>query len=392
MATSTRRSRKWPIFKMPRFARSSSSTSSQQRVLALVTDAYGGYGGIAQYNRDLFFALSEISETIEIDVLPRLAPCQLETIPRKVTQHPPVRGRLAYGASALAFALRRRPTVIFNGHLYHGPLASYIARLTGAKLVTQVHGTEIWGDVSRERRRSLEFSDLVLTVSRDTRARVLAKTDVEPEKVVVLNNTVSADFTPGDRLASRKRFGLTDELAIVTVARLDVREGYKGHDRVIPLLGQLISLGRSVCYLIAGVGNDQPRLKRLAKSSGVDSYVRFLGKVPREHLPDLYRAADLFALPSAGEGFGIAFLEAMACGTRAIGLAVGGAPDALGDGQLGVCVPPKQFEEALLRLATATPPARQPLSAAVHDRFGQSSFKSQCNHLMRLVCQNAFDR
>lgn len=347
---------------------------SPLKILALVTDAFGGYGGIAQYNRDLLTALAAASSAIEIDVLPRVAPCKLETLPGRIRQHKPIRGREGYSLSALAIALSRRPALIFNGHLYHGPLARHIAQLTGARLVTQVHGTEIWGEISPKHRRSLEASDLVLAVSRDTRSRVLAHADIEPEKVVVINNTVGAGFTPGDRNAARKRFALTDELAIVTVARLDGRDGYKGHDRIIPLLPQLASNGRRVAYLIAGIGDDRSRLEWLAKCHGVSASVKFLGKVPAGHLPDLYRAADIFALPSTGEGFGIAFLEAMACGTPAIGLAIGGAPDALADGELGVCVPRHQFADAFMKIATAPRPAPEALSAAVHHRFGRESF------------------
>jgi hypothetical protein len=57
--------------------------------------------------------------------------------------------------------------------------------------------------------------------------------------------------------------------------------------------------------------------------------VRFLGAVAEGDLPDLYRAADVFVMPSTGEGFGIAFIEAMACGTSAVGLSAKGDRDAL---------------------------------------------------------------
>lgn len=364
---------------------SNQSKAGQQRVLALVTDAFGGYGGIAQYNRDLISALAETSDSIAIEVLPRMAPGALETMPRSVRQHPPVSGRVAYTISALACALRQRPTMVFNGHLYHGPLAHTIAKLTGAKLVSQLHGTEIWGDVSQKHRRPLEASSLVLTVSRDTRASLLNKADIVPEKVVVLNNTIGADFTPGDRTSARQRFGLTKELTILTVARLDAREGYKGHDKIIPLISQIASQGRQVCYLIAGIGDDRPRLERIAKDYGVERQVKFLGKVPREHLPDLYRASDLFALPSTGEGFGIAFLEAMACGTPAIGLAIGGSPDALKDGKLGDCLQAEDFAGAFLSALTKPRPSPEVLSAAVHSCFGFESFKAQCHRLLTIA-------
>jgi phosphatidylinositol alpha-1,6-mannosyltransferase len=360
------------------------SVARRHRILMLVTDAFGGYGGIAQYNRDLISAFAETSEACDIDVFPRLAPCTLEPLPRSVKQHAPIGNRVNYTLSVLAFVVRKRPTIVFNGHLYHGPLAHRIAGLTGAKLVSQLHGTEIWGNLSRLHRRPLEASDLVFAVSRDTRAKALSKIDIAPEKVVVLSNTVGADFRPADRRAAREHFGLSDEFAVLTVARLDAREGYKGHDRVVPLIARANAQGRRAVYLIAGTGNDEPRLRQLAKAHDIEDSVRFLGKVPRIDLPDLYRAADLFALPSTGEGFGISFLEAMACGTPAIGLAAGGAPDALGDGKLGICVEEKDFAAAFLKALTDAPSDAR-LSAAVHTRFGFASYKAQCSRLMALA-------
>lgn len=314
------------------------ATSGGERVLALVTDAFGGYGGIAQYNRDFVTALAKLPQVQRIVVLTRLAPSPLEPLPNKVHQPAALFGRWRYAAAALFLALRTRPSVIFCGHIYHGPLARVLARLVGAKLVSQLHGTEVWGPVARWQLRALESSDFVLTVSRDTRARLLAKADIAPERVQVLNNTVGDQFTPGDRQRARAKFSVGNEFVVLTVARLDARDGYKGHDRIIPLVADCKRMGRAVTYLIAGIGDDRKRLEALVEEQGVGEQVRFLGKVAYADLPDLYRAADLFALPSTGEGFGIAFLEAMACGTPALGLAVGGAPDALGDGQLGQCL------------------------------------------------------
>lgn len=352
-----------------------------ERVLALVTDAFGGYGGIAQYNCDLISALAATPEVVCIDVLPRLAPGKVENLPASVRQHVPIHRRIRYALRAITLALRNPPTIIFNGHIYHGPLSHAIARLTGAKLVSQLHGTEIWGDLPARVRRPLEASGLVLTVSRDTRARFLAKANVEPERVLVLNNTIGNDFQPVDRQAARAKFELTNEFALLTVARLDAREGYKGHDRIIPWIAKVAADFR-IRYLIAGVGDDRARLERIAETYGVADRVTFLGKVPREDLPALYNAADLFVLPSSGEGFGIAFLEAMACGTPAIGLAVGGAPDALGEGMLGACVAEGELHQALSDALRSPPIDPGALSAAVHKRFGQAVFRAGVTQML----------
>ena len=83
--------------------------------------------------------------------------------------------------------------------------------------------------------------------------------------------------------------------------------------------------------------------------------MRFLGAVDQNCLVDAYRAADLFVMPSTGEGFGIAFLEAMACGTPALGLDVAGARDALADGELGTAVSDEDDLPAAIARLLATP-------------------------------------
>jgi phosphatidylinositol alpha-1,6-mannosyltransferase len=345
------------------------------KILALVTDAFGGYGGIAQYNRDFLEALASLDGLEALHVLPRIAPEQRYEVPEGITQHKPIAGRMAYSFAALRVAFKLRPDIVICGHVYHGPLAVRIAGACGAKLTSQLHGTEVWKPLARKHLDPLVQSDLVFCVSRDTKSRYRAQAGNRSNNEVVIHNTVGDHFQSGDRSAARARFGISNETVILTVARLDERNGYKGHDRVIDVLPSLLIDGRNVVYLVAGVGNDRPRLERRAKDLGVAKFVRFLGKVPDDTMPDLYRAADLFALPSTGEGFGIVFVEAMACGTPAIGLNVGGAPDALGDGELGWCVSEADFPAALVRALDSGQPTRGSLPAMIRSRFGRAVFQ-----------------
>jgi phosphatidylinositol alpha-1,6-mannosyltransferase len=169
------------------------------------------------------------------------------------------------------------------------------------------------------------------------------------------------------------------EFVILSVGRLDTQQRHKGHDRIISQLAQLTSpSGKRLCYFVAGDGDDRGRLEELARENQVSDRVRFLGFVERSCLPDLYRASDLFALPSTGEGFGIVFLEAMACGTPAIGLKVGGAADPLADGELGWCVEADAFPEALQSAVSSPPPRHcQVLSQEIHERFGRRRFRER---------------
>jgi phosphatidyl-myo-inositol dimannoside synthase len=180
-------------------------------------------------------------------------------------------------------------------------------------------------------------------------------------------------------------FGLKAQKVLLSVGRLDARERYKGQDRVIRLLPALRERLGDVVYLIAGDGDDRPRLEALSRDCGVAEHVCFLGQVSDADLPDLYRAADLFVLPSTGEGFGIVFLEAMASGTPALGLAVMGAVDALADGELGDAVDEAGLFEAVVRRLQL--PRRDPaaLAAAVGTRFGRAAFRERATQMFGLL-------
>jgi len=357
-------------------------------MLAIVTDAFGGRGGIAQYNRDFLGALAETGAVSSITVLPRQAPDPF-AVPERIEQTPARPGWISYSVAALRTALLRPIDLVFCGHLYMAPLATLISRFKRAKLIVQAHGIEAWRRPSRSQRVALEGADLVLCVSRHTRAAVLSWAALAPERVLVVPDTVRESFTPGDSSTQRAALALEGKRVLLTVGRMDSRERYKGQDRVITAIPNLLAKGHDICYLVVGEGSDRIRLEALARDAGVSKCVRFLGRVGLESLVEIYRMADLFVMPSTGEGFGVAFLEAMASGTPALGLDVAGARDALADGELGTAVSATEFTSTLARLLVEPNPDPGALAAATCARFGRQTFAAGASTALNRLIEAA---
>lgn len=112
------------------------------RTLALLTDAFGGHGGIAQYNRHFLTALCQSPECEEVVALPRLVFKQEEPLPQKLTWlRQGLGGKLRYFlALARLLATDRRYDVIYCGHINLLPAAAFARWLTGARLILQIRG------------------------------------------------------------------------------------------------------------------------------------------------------------------------------------------------------------------------------------------------------------
>lgn len=352
-------------------------------MLALVTDAYGGRGGVAQYNRDFLGALAESGLFSSITVLPRLAP-DPDRPPSAIQQLPARLGRVPYSIAALRTAFLHRIDLVCCGSLLMMPLAALIAWIKGAKLILQTHGVEVWPRPSKLQCVAAERADVVLSVSRYTRGAVLAWAAIAPERVLVLPDTVRDMFTPSDASSQRAAWGLDGKRVLLTVGRMAASERYKGHERVMAAIPELVKQGHDICYLIVGSGDDRARLEAIAVELGVNDRVKFLGAVDPQTLLETYRAADLFVMPSTGEGFGIAFLEAMASGTPALGLDVAGARDAL---ELGVAVSENDLMRAIGRLLAQSRPDRHALAEDVRARFGPQRMKEGAWSAVRRVME-----
>jgi phosphatidylinositol alpha-1,6-mannosyltransferase len=349
--------------------------------LVLVTDAFGGHGGIAQYNRDLMTALAAGPGPHRIVVLPRHGRGD-GALPPGVRQLKAHGNQIVYSLSALGAAATLGPfDFVYCGHMHLSPLAALIAWFLGIPLWLQLHGWEAWEKPSGSERRAAERARLITAVSRYTRRRFLSFTGIEPSRVQVLPNTVDDCFSAGaksDRLLDR--YGLRGKRILLTVGRLDPHERRKGHDKVIQALAEVGKTFPDVVYLVVGQGEDRARLQALARSLGVDNAVLFTGGVAPDELPQLYRLADLFVMPSTQEGFGIVFLEAAASGVAVVGGNVDGSTDALADGALGIAIDPANTG-ALVQAIKQGLQGRAPDASAVH-RFRFENFAGRVGDLV----------
>lgn len=305
----------------------------------------------------------------------------------------PVRGAAAWPASIRSAgfatlltgaALYERPSLVISTHLNFGPLARAMRGFLRTPYVLVAHGIDVCPDLSRARLRALREADAVWAVSRWT-ARRLVEIGVDSSRIHRVPNTVSGDdFVMGPVDAElRSRYALRpDEKVVLTVARLDSREGYKGYDKVLRALPGIARVVGRVRYLVVGTGTDAARLLRLAADLGIADRLTMCGFVPDGEMAAHYRLADAFAMPSSAEGFGIVFLEAMACGVPVLAGNRDGSVDALADGELGRLVDPDDVAEiatGLIDLLERRGPAfwfdPHALRKACLDRFGQAAFR-----------------
>lgn len=185
------------------------------------------------------------------------------------------------------------------------------------------HGIEVWRPYTWVERLALRGARRILCVSDYTRREMQRRIALPDERFIVVPNGLDPQFesTPVEPTTVR------GDPIILTVARLDARERYKGVDHLIEAMPAVRLIVPDARLRIIGVGSDLPRLQELAMSLGGADAVDFAGFVDDDGLRAAYRDCALFALPSKGEGFGIVFLEAMAQGKPCLGARAGATPE-----------------------------------------------------------------
>lgn len=335
------------------------------RLAVVTTDFRPQFGGIASLFSVLARACSEKCQVLVLATWVEGAQAFDSQQPYSVIRVPgfPVFREWAFISHLLRLHRTEGLDVVACASWFPAGLVAYLMWLfRKTPYLVWAHGSEIIDDWRTPRRvvksclrplkkLILERSAGIVADSRYTETLVLNQ-GVSPRLIHVVTPAIDINrFTPSPPTAAvRSRYRKGASHCLLTVARLDP---HKGHAMVLRALATSLRDIPGIRYLIAGSGPQEAALRNLALSLAVERQVDFLGYVPDEDLPDLYRVADIFVMPSGVlpgrldyvEGFGIAYLEASACGKPVIGGRSGGSEDAVVDRVTGILVNPEDQAE-----------------------------------------------
>ena len=233
--------------------------------------------------------------------------------------------------------------------------------------------------------RVMSVADGIVVSTDEERQDVIRHYDAPPRNIEVIPAGVNLDmFQPVDRDVARAELGIKEERVILYVGRIEPLKGIDILLRAVPML----EYGQDLRVLVVGgnPGNDAEldRLKSLTSELGIGDTVTFTGSVPQSTLPTYYSAADVFVLPSHSESFGLAPLEAMACGTPVVVSRVGGMKTFVNSGENGYLVPwrcPESFAQRL-DVLLANPELRHAMGQAARQKALSMGWDSVADQML----------
>jgi phosphatidylinositol alpha-1,6-mannosyltransferase len=269
--------------------------------------------------------------------------------------------------AALKHGLRDNLKQIHCDQVQSGLVGYLLNKLLGKPYTVCTYGMEITGGGS-QRLKSLVLrkASQIITISQFTKESLIKKLKVPEEKICLIPPGTDVNhFQPGiDYQQVVEKYHLEGKRVILSVGRLNRDSRYKNFDSVIRIMPRILKKVPNAVYLIVGSGDDLEHLQDIAAQMGVSSRVIFAGQVSYADLPKFYNACQVFVMVSkdetaegktSGEGFGIVYLEANACGKPVIAGEAGGAREAAVDGYTGLLVSPDNSEEivnAVVKLLT----------------------------------------
>jgi teichuronic acid biosynthesis glycosyltransferase TuaC len=230
---------------------------------------------------------------------------------------------------------KKNPFAVIHAHtiLPDGQAGHLLKRQLGIPLVITVHGKDVQQTACRNHScrqaiiNAVREADMVVAVSSKLKDMLDEITHM-PDKTAVIHNGFDSsryiEIQPSAQAGS-----IISVSNLVKTKRLDLN------------LHAVAVLRRKypyIRYTVAGDGEEAANLQRLARDLQIDDIVEFTGRVPNQDVPGLLAKAQIFSLPSSMEGFGIAYLEAMAAGLPVIGCKGEGIADVVCSGKTGMLI------------------------------------------------------
>ncbi len=214
------------------------------------------------------------------------------------------------------------------------------------------HGIEVWRPLSFIKKFFLKRCDKIICVSNFTKQEMIRWHQINANKCEVLNNAIDpfmelpTNFVKPQYLMDRYQLS-PDNMILFTLTRLATTEQYKGYEQVIKVIDRLKDKNPKIKYVLSGKYDEgeEVRIRLLIAEHKVEEQVILTGFIKEDELADHFTLPDLFVLPSKKEGFGIVFIEALACGLPVICGNVDGSIDAIKNGELGKAVNPDDLAE-----------------------------------------------
>lgn len=364
------------------------------KILFLYLKGFSFTGGIEKFNRSFLKALHELSvdNCIDADGFSSYDSITDEKYFPRLRFKGFSSNRIFFVLYAIIKSFQYQTIII--GHINLGIIGYVIKKISPKiKVIIITHGIEVWHHQSGIKKNILQQADMVFSVSNFTKQQLLIfNPTMVADRIKVFPNTIDTyfklpeQFSKPDYLMSRYKLPFNKKI-LLTVTRMAYSEKYKGYDAVLEVLSELKEVRNDFMYLICGKAEpeEKKRIELLINQYKLSESVQLIGYVADEELNDHYLLCDTFIMPSKKEGFGIVFIEALACGRRVIAGSKDGSVDALMNGELGTLIDPdniEQLKQAIEDTLTAPPTNSIDLQTKVIQAFGFHEYKKRLKKLL----------
>lgn len=334
-------------------------------------------GGIEKYNHNLYKSLNERVE-------------KLNLIER---QKGKFLAKVIFFLKVFFSVINKKPDYIFCCHLNFSPICLFLKFFLKIDYSLSLYGIEIISEHGPLKALGIKNARNIITISQYSKKLITKKYSKIGDRIFILPSTVDSSlFRIKEKNKSLiKKLGILNRPVMLSLARLSTNE-HKGQDRVLDCLSNVVKVIPDIVYLIVGAGEDT-RVNRILKNKPeLRKNVLIIGAIDENEKVDFYNLADVYILPSKFEGFGIVFIESLACGVPVIASDNFGCRQSLKNGNLGLLVKPDNLNniaKTIINFFNKNVPEqlfkRKYLRKKILEFYGIDSWNKRLDILLRLI-------